>query len=171
MDTEKQPERTIVVRAVYIGETPALSRPKEPFFLGDIPIIEPITKGLHRDQLAKRSRPFPNVEILQGSRYWIHEEEKAGVSEGTVLVIYDVPISKAEKLREIEFWRFERLSWTKYREVIDEQYKHITNVRDALADKLTTGWARFFGLELTSFVPQVTRIDVWMGKHAKDREY
>lgn len=168
MDTEKQPERTIVVRAVYDGIGPALSRPKEPFFIGSMPIIAAITKGVPIERLVNYGHPFENVEFLQGSLEYNREEEKTGVSEKTVLVIYDVPVSEAEIWNDIPGWKFERLSWSKYREIINDRYERINKLRDTLADKLTTGWARFYGLQIDSEIPTVVRFDLWLGKHPKD---
>lgn len=171
MDTEKQPERTIVVRAVYLGDEPALSEPEQPFFIGSMPIVNAITKQRDIRTIVAYGQTFPNVEFLHGSLSYNPDEGRAGVTEETVLVIYDVPISVAEEWNAIENWKFEKFSWTKYREIITSQFERVTHARDKLADKLTTGWARFFGLQIDSIVPQVIRIDVWLGKHRKDREF
>jgi hypothetical protein len=173
MDTKKQPdpERTIVVRAVYLGDEPDLSEPEKPFFLGSMPIINAITKQRDIQTIVAYGQTFPNVEFLHGSLSYNPDEGRAGVTEETVLVIYDVPISVAEEWKTIERWKFEKTSWTKYREIITSQYERVIRARDNLADKLTTGWARFFGLKIDEIVPQVIRIDVWLGKHRKDREF
>lgn len=171
MDTKKQPERTIVVRAVYLGDEPALSEPEKSFFLGPIPVIQAIKKERDVRTIVAYGQSFPNVEFLHGSLSYNPDEGRAGVSEETILVIYDVPVSWAEKLNDIRDWRFERLSWTKYREIISDRFERTTRIRDNLADKLTTGWARFFGLKIDDSLPKVIRIDVWLGKHQRDRQF
>lgn len=174
MESEKQHndnERTIVVRAVYQGDTPELGERRAPFFLGGIPIVEAINKKNASQKIISQGRLFPNIEILQGCKSYDPENERVGISEGTVLVLYDVPMVKAERLVGIKNWRFERLSWSKYREIVNGQYDRVNRTRDKLADKLTTGWSRFYGLQIDQDVPMVVRFDMWLGKHERDREF
>lgn len=172
MDIEKQPEpdRTIVVRAVYTGNEPTLSQSREPFFLGKMAIIEPVTPMALQNNIPPM--PFEYVEFLQGNTCIDKENFKSGVFPMTVLVIYDVPVSEAETWNEIPDWKFERLSWTKYRGIIEKKYERANQVRDSLIERLTTGWTRFFNLTIDGVTGnKVIRIDVYFGKHSRDPKF
>jgi hypothetical protein len=178
MDTEntnEQPktERAIVVRAVYVGKTVNWSRPKEPYFIGsDNPI--PLLSACDRSDGKNKPLLYDhNVELLGGMLVKNDDEFRVGIMPGTGFALFEVPISVAESLNGIEDWRFERLSWTKYRIQLDNRYLALKRQRDELVFKMSIGWTRFFGIDSNTAPepPKVVKLDVRLGKHQKDRDF
>lgn len=164
-NTKKLREKTIVVRAVYLGDEPTFSESKEPFFLGSFPVLAPV----HPEGGGFLLKDV--CEFLSGTRVIEHENYKVGVSEGTSLVLFDVPISIAEGLNGIENWRFEKLSWSKYREILATKYEALTRGRENILEKITSGWTKFFSIQFDKSPPRVIRLDLRVGKHQADPKF
>lgn len=171
--SEKPREDTIVIKAVLLSSAPIYSRPRRPFLIGSMPMVEAITGDIPEDEINKHLLLYENVEFLQGAISHNYKEERVGFTEGTALVIYDVPMSEAEQWAAVdgETWKFEKLSWTKYRKIQDKRFERLTKAREKTLYKMTNNWYRFFGIRLYEQVPKVIRMDVRAAKHQRDPDF
>lgn len=170
MNTALQPERHIVVRAVYVGKEPTFSKPREPFFLANVPIVEAVSEQNKRYK-TDWPLPFHYVDLFEGSVCYDFDGYRVGIEPKTQLALFDIRVSVAETFNDVKDWRFERLSWTKYREILANQADNCRQLEAVCNQKLTEWWPRFFGLQLDSDVNKVTRVDLRLGKHPKDPEF
>lgn len=175
MNTNVRPEPTIVIRARYLGNDPTMSEPESRFFLGELPIIEKLTKlsDLPKSETSKlkfrRSTGyFYYVEFLRGDIVIDQTEGRVGVKPGTQLVLYEVPLSVAETFKTVPNWNFIKLSWSKYRELIGAEYRATIRRKDELVEKLTSQWTRFFNLAFDKPSPKIIRFDARIGKKQRD---
>lgn len=179
MSTGEQHEQTIVVRAQYLGNDPTLSEPNERFELGDLPIFEALpllsakAKKVVNSNYKYRamSDAFYYVEFLHGAQCVDRVEGRVGVKPKTDIVLYEVPISVAESFKTVTNWNFEKLSWTKYRQIIQSEYSRAVRIKDDLVNRLTENWSRFYNLQFDSSIPKVVRFDAKTGKHQRDPEF
>ncbi len=171
----KVKEKTIVVRAVYCGTKATLSEPSKPFCLADLPIIEPLLQVVEKDAPMKidvhPSLYFYADFLLEETPIVIaRKTQRVGFRPGAQLVIFDVPISTAEKFALIPDWRFERLSWTKYRELLVRTEKDLLADHAFVIQKMTEWWPRFFDLNLNSEL-LVVNLNLYLGRHQRDPEF
>lgn len=178
-DTSEPLEQTIVVKAEYFGADPALSEPNKPFLLGELPIFESLrlmnkkAKRITNSQYKYRAgaHALYYVEFLEGRQCTDRIEGRVGVTPRTVLVLYEVSISVAETFKAVPDWKFEKLSWSKYRELIQLKYESKIREKDDLVNRLTENWSRFYNLRFDMPTPKVIRFDARIGKHPRDHEF
>lgn len=178
MNTNGQPEKTITVLARYIDNDPTLSEPKKRFSLGELPIIDsaqPLSEKSKRilpseNKYSAVTYPFDYVEFLHGSWCVDQIEGRVGIRPRSEMVLYDVPISVAESFKTIPGWKFEKLSWTRYRQMIESEYNRINKVRNDLVERLSENWVRFYNIKFDANISKPILFDVRIGKTQIDSE-
>lgn len=150
MNIKQEKERVIIVRAVFIGREPCYSKPGEPFFLGSMKVIESISP---ENKLSVQTslgmglqiNMVNEAEIIFGAV--VTKDNKIGFNPGTQLALFNVPLSLAKSFNdeksEIKDWRFEKLSFSKYRRLLEKKFDDFTKARDEVWETMTRGWMRF----------------------------
>lgn len=149
----KKPERLLAMRAVYIGLTDCLSLPETDFYLGEIKILnhwEQYPKPRNKQEGKALIDTFvcENIEMLEGNIVLADDVKAIGFSPHTQFAMFHIPLSKAVALSEIQAdlkdWRFEHLSWSKYRAIIEQVYESTLIEVLELENKLVNNWDKFY---------------------------
>lgn len=142
------------IMAMYTGNEPIIAKPNEPFYFGEVPIVESAVQATkHAIELAREPQ-LHNYVVLTSGGFYVTPKFEIGILPGTSFVIYAIKDDVADSLiAGVDDYFVKEIDYDTFRRVLVKASTDADNKACAFGEAVERAYLNFFGIKLDELKP------------------
>lgn len=143
------------IMAVYTGNEPAIGTPNQPFYFGEVPIVESAVQATkHAIELAREPQLHRYVVLTSGS-FYVTPKFEIGILPGTSFVIYALKDDVADPLiAGVDNYFVKEIDYETFSRVLVKASQEADFKACALGESVERAYFKFFGIDVDDLDPK-----------------